>query len=476
MLEDAEDNLKIDREKMLMVGEYPKNAVAGSVTVPVAADQLDIDTPIRGMPNSESADRFMQDRDYEEAIKYYTDAINEATFKNEPAFRYLAARSQAYTELRKYDKALMDALKCGETEPNSAIGFLRKCEALAGLGKLIEAGDAYLQGKKCSDLDLVTENSLDEIKMKISDLIDAEVEAELTSADEVDAPEADIVPEIEAGDQMPADVEADDQMLAEEVDASEASESSEAEEEDQPVEDPDQFAEIEIIEPQPVQDPDHPAEIEIIEPEAQPEILQNDPQVQPEGDEREVVAVENFENLDEIFRPVWEVQKMEMWQLRSEVDFEEMLELADPDVQQMDIIRDRTVGIVDRKLQNYKTWRANLRLIKRVNNNEITRLTTRLQVNPHHQNTASRRRRLANLNEFNRLIRQRFSRCEDEIDRLHAVRRMVQEGRADEEYVPESRRPGDRHRKVARNNIRKEEIARARAIHGLRQHQRRQNM
>jgi len=81
---------------------------------------------------------------YEEAIKYFTEAIGIA-----PTNHILYSnRSGAYASLGQYQNALDDALKCIEINPSFIKGYSRKATALQFLGRPEEAFSAYEEGLK----------------------------------------------------------------------------------------------------------------------------------------------------------------------------------------------------------------------------------------------------------------------------------------------------------------------------------------
>lgn len=82
--------------------------------------------------------------DYDNAIKYYTDAIalddkNHVLYSN---------RSAAYAKAEKYDQALIDAEKTIQIKPDWGKGYSRKASALQFLGRKEEAIATYEAGLK----------------------------------------------------------------------------------------------------------------------------------------------------------------------------------------------------------------------------------------------------------------------------------------------------------------------------------------
>lgn len=78
----------------------------------------------------------------DEAIKYYTEAIN-LDGKNHVLY---SNRSAAYAKANKYDLALKDAEKAIEVKPDWSKGYSRKGTALAYLGRHDEAIETYEKG------------------------------------------------------------------------------------------------------------------------------------------------------------------------------------------------------------------------------------------------------------------------------------------------------------------------------------------
>nr|XP_031845572.1 stress-induced-phosphoprotein 1 [Nomia melanderi] len=90
----------------------------------------------------EKGNSALQDEEFEEAIKHYTDAIaldenNHLLYSN---------RSAAYAKAGKFEQALKDAEKTVALKPDWAKGYSRKGSALAYMGKLDESISAYKAG------------------------------------------------------------------------------------------------------------------------------------------------------------------------------------------------------------------------------------------------------------------------------------------------------------------------------------------
>ncbi|WFD08035.1 Hsp90 cochaperone [Malassezia vespertilionis] len=87
-------------------------------------------------------------KDYENAIKHYTSAIDAANQSGEKDGLHVlySNRSASHAGLKHWDEALKDADKTIEANPNFAKGYGRKGSALHGAHKYDEAVAAYKQG------------------------------------------------------------------------------------------------------------------------------------------------------------------------------------------------------------------------------------------------------------------------------------------------------------------------------------------
>lgn len=101
---------------------------------------------------------------FEDAIKYYTEAIN---LDNTNHVLY-SNRSAAYAKANKYDLALKDAEKTVEIKPDWAKGYSRKGSALAYLGRLDESIKAYEDGLKFDPNNKQLQDGLSEVKAQMS--------------------------------------------------------------------------------------------------------------------------------------------------------------------------------------------------------------------------------------------------------------------------------------------------------------------
>ncbi|XP_046417769.1 stress-induced-phosphoprotein 1 [Neodiprion fabricii] len=107
----------------------------------------------------------LQEGKYDEAVKYYTEAIaldgsNHVLYSN---------RSAAYAKAEKYEQALEDAAKTVELKPDWVKGYSRKGSALAYLGRLDESIKAYEEGLKLDPDNQQLREGLSEVQAQRSD-------------------------------------------------------------------------------------------------------------------------------------------------------------------------------------------------------------------------------------------------------------------------------------------------------------------
>lgn len=87
------------------------------------------------MSFKEQGNQEFKAKNFEKAIEFYTQAINE----NPTDHTIYGNRSASYHNLKKYNEALADGEKCIEIKPDWGKGFQRKAMALHGLGQLDKA-------------------------------------------------------------------------------------------------------------------------------------------------------------------------------------------------------------------------------------------------------------------------------------------------------------------------------------------------
>lgn len=113
----------------------------------------------------EKGNSALQDRRFEEAIKYYTEAItldsnNHVLYSN---------RSAAYAKAGQYEQALADAEKTVSLKPDWAKGYSRIGSVLAYMGKFDESIRAYETGLKLDPNSPQLESGLAKVK-EVQDL------------------------------------------------------------------------------------------------------------------------------------------------------------------------------------------------------------------------------------------------------------------------------------------------------------------
>ncbi|XP_038818048.1 serine/threonine-protein phosphatase 5-like [Salvelinus namaycush] len=87
----------------------------------------------------EKANNYFKERDYENAIKYYTEALE----LNPSSAIYFSNRSLAYLRTECYGYALADATKCLEIDQNYIKGYYRRATSNMALGKFKAALKDY---------------------------------------------------------------------------------------------------------------------------------------------------------------------------------------------------------------------------------------------------------------------------------------------------------------------------------------------
>lgn len=101
----------------------------------------------------------LQENKYDDAIKYYTEAI---ALDNDNHVLY-SNRSAAYAKSGQYDKALEDAERTVSLKSDWAKGYSRKGSALAYLGRLKESRKAYETGLQLDPNNAQLKESLSEV-------------------------------------------------------------------------------------------------------------------------------------------------------------------------------------------------------------------------------------------------------------------------------------------------------------------------
>ncbi|KAE8747511.1 hypothetical protein FOCC_FOCC005842, partial [Frankliniella occidentalis] len=110
----------------------------------------------------EKGNAALQQGNYTEAIKFYSDAIaldptNHVLFSN---------RSAAYAKDEQFELAYADAEKTVTLKPDWGKGYSRKGSALAYLGRTDEAIEAYEEGLRIDPTNAQLAEGLKEVKAK----------------------------------------------------------------------------------------------------------------------------------------------------------------------------------------------------------------------------------------------------------------------------------------------------------------------
>lgn len=109
----------------------------------------------------------LQQNNLDEAIRYYTEAIN----LDGTSHVLYSNRSAAYAKANKYDLALKDAEKTTEIAPSWAKGYSRKGAALAYLGNYELALEAYEQGLKIDPENESLKEGVREVRFSLNRLM-----------------------------------------------------------------------------------------------------------------------------------------------------------------------------------------------------------------------------------------------------------------------------------------------------------------
>lgn len=101
---------------------------------------------------------------YDEAIKYYTEAIEMAKSNSQSCHVYFSNRCAAYQQKKEYHAALEDADKCIGAKADWPKGYLRRGNTLEFLSRYAEAEAAYKQGLEVSPSDAGLQKALNKVQ------------------------------------------------------------------------------------------------------------------------------------------------------------------------------------------------------------------------------------------------------------------------------------------------------------------------
>jgi len=124
-----------------------------------------------------TGNRKVSDRNYPEAIKFYSEAIK----LNPNNAVYYANRAAAYSQQGDHEKAVEDSWKAAEVDPNYSKAYSRAGHAYFSLGKYQEAVDAYEKGLSLDPQNATMKSSLATARVKLEEqTVDVSQDAEGT--------------------------------------------------------------------------------------------------------------------------------------------------------------------------------------------------------------------------------------------------------------------------------------------------------
>lgn len=98
-------------------------------------------------------------KNYEKAIEFYTEALEENTDHT-----ILGNRSMAYLNLGKFEMALSDANECIKIKPDWGKGYHRKGTALHKMRKFEDSMEAYAKGLEIDPTNAAMKNGMEEMR------------------------------------------------------------------------------------------------------------------------------------------------------------------------------------------------------------------------------------------------------------------------------------------------------------------------
>ena len=101
----------------------------------------------------------LKNKQFEEAISFYTEAIGAAEKLSLPVHTYYSNRAAAQLNLENYDGALNDSESAIASKPDWPKGYSRKGNALHNLRRYAEAEAAYKDGLKYRMLRICEEST-----------------------------------------------------------------------------------------------------------------------------------------------------------------------------------------------------------------------------------------------------------------------------------------------------------------------------
>lgn len=124
------------------LGDSPAAAAASGTASTTSAKEVDAETKAKADALKVEGNRAMAARQFDEAIKKYTDAIA----LDSTSVVYLSNRAAAYSSASQHEKAVADAEKAIELDPNFSKAYSRLGLAKYALGDATAAMNAYKNG------------------------------------------------------------------------------------------------------------------------------------------------------------------------------------------------------------------------------------------------------------------------------------------------------------------------------------------
>lgn len=151
-------------------------SAAQGETIEVNIPPEDAETKAKAEALKLEGNKAMASKDYDLAIRKYTDAIS--TLPTNAV--YYANRAAAYSSLKEYDQAINDAKSAIETDPSYSKGYSRLGYAKFALGQAEDALEAYkkvldIEGDKASD---VMKRDYETAKKKVEQSLELEKNTE----------------------------------------------------------------------------------------------------------------------------------------------------------------------------------------------------------------------------------------------------------------------------------------------------------
>ena len=123
--------------------------------------------PAKSNPDSlkEAGNKAFANKNYEEAVKQYTMAI-EITLEK-PNHIYFANRANAELELMMFEECIADCNQAIQIEPTFIKSYFRKAKALINQQKLVQAMETLKEGKEIDPNSVEIKEMIKEVEIEI---------------------------------------------------------------------------------------------------------------------------------------------------------------------------------------------------------------------------------------------------------------------------------------------------------------------